>query len=66
MALSEYDVIDTNGDLVYHFVASEPKCSPPGVMQVIKSITAIKIFNEYPLIQNQLLCCELSSDGGYI
>jgi hypothetical protein len=37
MAFSEFDVIDTNGDLVYHFVASEPKCSPPRVIPIIKS-----------------------------
>jgi REP element-mobilizing transposase RayT len=66
MAFSEFDVIDTNGDLVHHLIAYEPKCSPPGVMQIIKSITARKIFNEYSLIKKKLLCFELLSGGGSI
>ena len=35
-------------------------------MQIIKSITARKIFKEYPEIRKQLWGGELWSDGGYI
>src|SRR5664280_1763029 len=35
-------------------------------MQIIKSITARKIFKEYPEIKKQLWGGELWSDGGYI
>jgi putative transposase len=35
-------------------------------MQIIKSITARRIFKEYPEIRKQLWGGELWSDGGYI
>ncbi len=35
-------------------------------MQIIKSITARKIFKEYPEIKKQLWAGELWSEGGYI
>jgi putative transposase len=36
------------------------------VIQIIKSITARKIFKEYPEIRKQLWGGELWNDGGYI
>jgi putative transposase len=35
-------------------------------MQIIKSITARKIFKEYPEIKKQFWAGELWSEGGYI
>ena len=62
----EFDAIGCDGDHVHLFVGSEPKYSPSRVMQIIKSITARKIFKEFPEIRKQLWGGELWSDGGYI
>ena len=61
-----FDAIGCDGDHVHLFVGAEPKNSPSRVMQIIKSITARKIFKEYPEIRKQLWGGELWSDGGYI
>jgi putative transposase len=62
----EFDAIGCDGDHVHLFVGSGPKYAPSRVMQIIKSITARKIFKEYPEIRKQLWGGELWSDGGYI
>jgi putative transposase len=62
----EFDAIGCDGDHLHLFVGSEPKYSPSRLMQIIKSITARKIFKEYPEIRKQLWGGELWSDGGYI
>ena len=46
-----FDAIGCDGDYVHLFVGAEPKNSPSRVMQIIKSITARKIFKEYPEIE---------------
>jgi putative transposase len=61
-----FDAIGCYGDHVHLFVGAEPKNSPSRVMQIIKSITARKIFKEYHEIRKQLWGGELWSDGGYI
>ena len=61
-----FDAIGCDGGHVHLFVGAEPKNSPSRVMQIIKSITARKIFKEYPEIRKQLWGGELWSDGGYI
>ena len=50
----EFDAIGTDGDHVHLFVGAEPKYSPSRVMQIIKSITARKIFKEFPEIKKHL------------
>ncbi len=62
----EFDAIGCDSDHFHLFVGSEPKYSPSRVMQIIKSITARKIFKEFPEIKKQLWSGELLSDGGYI
>jgi putative transposase len=47
-------------------VGAEPKYSPSKIMQNIKSIGARQIFIGHLLIKKQLVCGELSRDGGYI
>ena len=59
----EFDTISCNFDQVHLFVGVEPKNSPSRVMQIIKSITAKKIFKEYSEIRKQLGSGELWSDG---
>jgi REP element-mobilizing transposase RayT len=58
----EFDAIGCDGDHVHLFVGAEPKNSPSRVMQIIKNITARKIFKEYR-IKKQLWNGELWSDG---
>jgi len=41
----EFDAIDIDGDHLHLFVCAEPKDSPPRVRQIIKNITARKLFN---------------------
>ena len=48
----EFDAIGCDGDHIHVFVGAEPKYSPSRVMQVIKSITARKIFKEFPEIKS--------------
>jgi putative transposase len=62
----EFDAIGCDGDHVHLFVGAAPKDSPSRVMQIIKSITARKIFKECPEIRKQLWGGELCSDGEYI
>jgi len=50
----EFDAIGTDDDHAHLFVGAEPKYSPSRVMQIIKSITASKIFKEFPEIKKQL------------
>lgn len=47
-----FDAIVTDGDNVHVFVGSEPKYSPSRLMQIIKSVTARKIFKQYLKIKN--------------
>jgi putative transposase len=62
----EFGAIGCDGDHVHLFVESETKYSPSRVMQIIKNITARKIFKEYPENRKQIWCGEMWSDGGYI
>ena len=48
------------------FVGAAPRYSPSNVMQVVKSITAIELFKEYPEIRKEFWDGEFWSDGGYI
>jgi putative transposase len=50
----ELDAIGCDGDHVHFFVGAELKYFPSRVMQILKSITARKIFKEYPEIKKHL------------
>jgi len=50
----EFDAIGCDGYHLHLFLGAEPKYSPSRVMQIIKSITARKIFKEYSEIKKQL------------
>ncbi len=62
----DFDAIGTDGDHVHVFVGAAPRCSPPKVMQIIKSITAREILKQFPEVRKQLWGGEFWSDGGYI
>jgi putative transposase len=59
----EFDTISCDVGHVHLFVGAEPKNSPSRVMQIIKSITARKIFKECPEIRKPFGSGELWSDG---
>ena len=61
----EFDAIDLDGDHLHLFVCAEPKDSPPRVRQIIKNITARKMFNN-TLKSKKIFGSELWSKGGYI
>jgi putative transposase len=62
----EFEKVGSDGDHVHIFVGAAPRYSPSRVMQIVKSITAIKLFEKYPEIKNKLWGGEFWSDGGYI
>ena len=62
----EFDAIGTDGNHVHIFVGGAPRHAPSEIMQIVKSITARKIFQEYPEIKEDLWGGEFWSDGGYI
>jgi putative transposase len=59
----QFEAIGTDGDHVHIFVGSEPKFAPSKVMQIIKSITAKRIFKDFPEIKKDLWGSEFWSDG---
>ncbi len=61
-----FDAIGSDGNHIHIFVGAAPRYSPSEVMQIIKSITAIQIFKQYPEIKEELWGGEFWSDGGYI
>jgi putative transposase len=62
----KFDAIGTDGDHVHIFVGAAPRYAPSNIMQIIKSITAKKMFGKYPEIKKQLWCGHFWSEGGYI
>ena len=60
------DEIWTDGDHVHIFVWAAPKYSPSQVMQILKSITAKKMFSQFPEIKKRLWWGQFWSDWWYI
>jgi len=48
------------------FVGAAPRYAPSKIRQIVKSITAIQLFKQFPEIKEQLWGGEFWSDGGYI
>ena len=61
-----FEAIGSDGDHVHIFVGAAPRYSPSRVMQIVKSITARRLFEEFPTIKNALWGGEFWSDGGYV
>ena len=61
----EFDAIDIDDDHLHLFACAEPKDSPPRVKQIIKNMTARKMFNN-TLKSKKIFGSELWSKGGYI
>ena len=61
-----FDAIGSDGDHFHIVVEGAPRYSPSRIMQICKSILAIKIFKEFPEIKDVLWGGEFWSDGGHI
>jgi REP element-mobilizing transposase RayT len=53
-------------DHVHFLVQSVPKYSPKQIVQIIKSITARKIFEECPEVKKMLWAGQFWTDGYYV
>jgi len=62
----KFDAIGTDGNHVHMFVGAAPRYAPSKIRQIVKSITAIQLFKQFPEIKEQLWGGEFWSDGGYI
>ena len=62
----EMDELGTDGNHVHVFVGAAPRYAPSKVMQIMKSISARKMFAHFPALRKELWGGEFWSDGGYI
>ena len=61
-----FETIGFDEDHVHFLAQSVPRYAPSKVFQVVKSITAIQLFERYPEIKKELWGGEFWSDGGYV
>ncbi len=62
----KFETIGFDEDHVHFMLQSVPKYSASQLFRIVKSITAIKIFEEYPDLRKELWGGEFWSDGGYV
>jgi len=62
----KFDAIGIEPDHFHVVVGAAPRYSPSRIMQIIKSITARQIFQDYPEIKEFLWGGNLWSAGGHI
>ena len=62
----EIDTQEVVEDHVHIFLSVPPKYSPSQVVQIMKSISARKLFEEFPEIKKQLWGGELWNDGYFV
>ena len=60
------DTMEVMADHVHIFVEVLPKYSPAQVVQIMKSISARKIFEKFPELRKQLWAGELWNDGYFV
>ena len=62
----KFETIGFDGDHVHFMLQSVPKYSASQIFRLVKSITAIKLFEEHPDLKKELWGGEFWSDGGYV
>ena len=62
----KFETMGFDEDHVHFLLQSVPKYSPSQLFRVVKSITAIKLFEAHPDIKKELWGGEFWSDGGYV
>jgi len=60
-----FETIGFDEDHVHFMLQSVMKYSPSQLFRLVKSITAIKLFEEHPDLKKELWGGEFWSDGGY-
>ncbi len=62
----KFETIGFDEDYTHLMLQSVPKYSPSQIFRLVKSITAIKLFEKHPEIKKELWGGEFWSDGGYV
>ena len=62
----KFETIGFDEDHVHFLLQSVPKYSPSQIFRIVKSITAIKLFEAHPDIKKELWGGEFWSDGGFV
>ena len=60
------DTMEVIEDHVYLFLIAPPRYAPAGIVQIMKSISAKKVFEEFPEIKEKLWGGELWNDGYFV
>jgi len=59
----DIDTMEVMNDHVHLFIGAPPRYSPSEIVQIMKSISAKKLFQEFPEVTEKLWGGELWSDG---
>ena len=62
----EIDTMEVMEDHVHLFISAPPRYSPSRVVQIMKSVSAKVVFQEFPEIREQLWGGELWNDGYFV
>ena len=61
-----FETMGFDEDHVHFMIQTFPRFSPSEVFRIVKSITAMELFEKYPDIKKELWGGEFWSDGGHI
>ena len=62
----EIDTMEVKDDHVRLFLSAPPRYSPAEIVQIIKSISAKRVFKQFPEVKKQLWGGEFWSDGYFV
>jgi len=62
----EIDTMEVKDDHVHLFLSAPPRYSPAEIVQIIKSISAKRVFKQFPEVKKQLWGGEFWSDGYFV
>ena len=62
----EIDTMEVKDDHVHLFLSAPPRYSPARVVQIIKSISAKMVFEQFPEVKKQLWGGEFWGDGYFV
>ena len=62
----EIDTMEVMEDHVHLFLSAPPRYAPSEIVQMMKSVSAKKVFQEFPTLREDLWGGELWSDGYFV
>ena len=62
----EIDTMEVMSDHVHIFLSAPPRYSPAKIVEVLKSVSAKKVFEEFPWLEKDLWAGEFWSDGYFV